>query len=262
MATKGIAGIRGIDDEAALPDGPHQRADMPGLRVGRMNFDESRHARIVGARRANARPELRYYPHPHSRARKSRMHILFEFLPLILFLAAYLFKGIYFALGVLMVAMPIGLTVKYMRTGKLDKMYLWSTIFLLVAGAATFYFDNPLFLYWKPTVFYWVVAIAFALSTWIGEKPLVRRAFDVTGDLPTDRISKQQWTALNLVWAAFFVGMGIINIYVAYNFSEKFWATFKVFGLMGLTIVFMIAQGMWLLSKMDLSEDSETTESE
>lgn len=190
------------------------------------------------------------------------MHVLFEFLPLILFLAAYFFKGIYFALGVLMVAMPIGLAVKYIKTRKLDKMYMWSTIFLLVAGTATFYFDDPSFLYWKPTAFYWAVAAAFVVSLWVGEKPLVRRFFDLTGELPTEQISGSQWAGLNLVWAVFFIAMGCVNIYVAYNFSEQFWATFKVFGLLGLTLVFMLAQGYWLLSKMDLADDVESPGSE
>ena len=190
------------------------------------------------------------------------MQILFEFLPLILFLGAYLFKDIYFALGVLMVAMPIGLAVKYLMTRKLDKMYFWSTVFLLVAGGLTFYFRNPKFLYWKPTVFYWVVAVAFFASQWIGEKPLIRRFFDFAGELPTEQLRAQQWTRLNLVWVLFFTGMGIINIYVAYNFSEKFWATFKVFGLLGLTFVFILGQTLWLVSKMDLSDDEQVTENE
>jgi intracellular septation protein len=225
-----------------------------------MNFDEFCHARIVGRECANASADLGYYPPPVPGAIRQTMHILFEFLPLILFLAAYFFKGIYFALGVLMVAMPVGLGFKYFKTGKLDKMYLWSTIFLLIAGSATFYFDNPLFLYWKPTVFYWVVAVAFVLSLWIGEKTLVRRFFDMSGDLPTEQLSNRQWSALNLVWAAFFIVMGAVNIYVAYNFTEKFWATFKVFGLMGITVVFMFAQGIWLFSKFDLPEASESEE--
>jgi intracellular septation protein len=109
------------------------------------------------------------------------MQILFEFLPLILFLGAYLYKGIYFAIGALMIAMPIGFAVKYLRTRKIDKMYLWSTIFLLVFGGAALYFRNADFIYWKPTAFYWVVAVAFLLSMWIGEKPLVRRFLEMGG---------------------------------------------------------------------------------
>ena len=100
---------------------------------------------------------------------------LFEFLPLILFLGAYLYKGIYFAIGTLMVAMPIGFLVKYVRTRQVDKMYMWSTIFLLLFGSAALYFRNATFIYWKPTAFYWAIAAAFLLSNWIGEKPLVRR---------------------------------------------------------------------------------------
>lgn len=190
------------------------------------------------------------------------MQILFEFMPLILFLGAYLLKDIYFALGVLMVAMPIGLAIKYVMTRKLDKMYLWSTVFLLGAGSLTFYFENPQFLYWKPTVFYWVVAVAFVVSQWVGEKPLIRRFFDFAAELPTDQLEHRQWTILNLAWAAFFTGMGILNLYVAYNFSEKFWATFKVFGLLGLTFVFILSQSLWLISKLDLSDEDEITEKE
>ncbi len=187
------------------------------------------------------------------------MQVLFEFLPLILFLGAYLYKGIYFALAVLMVAMPIGLAIKYLMTKKVDKMYFWSTVFLLMAGAATFYFDNPKFLYWKPTAFYWVVALAFLLSTWIGDKPLVRRAFDMADDLPTEQIDAGQWTMLNLIWVLFFAAMGLLNIYVAYNFTEDFWVKFKVFGLLAITVVFMVAQSVWILSKMDTAEESNST---
>ena len=103
------------------------------------------------------------------------MNPLFEFLPLILFLGAYFYKGIYFALVVLMIAMPIGVLVKYIRLKKLDKMYFWSTVLLLLAGTLTLYFRNPLFLYWKPTVFYWLLAAAFLISQFVGEAPLVKR---------------------------------------------------------------------------------------
>lgn len=184
------------------------------------------------------------------------MQALFEFLPLILFLAAYLAKDIYFALGVLMVAMPVGLGVKYLRTRRLDKMYLWSTVFLLVAGAATFYFRDPKFLYWKPTVFYWALGVAFLVSNLVGDRPLVKRFFEMTGELPISKLSTSEWAKLNYVWVAFFVAMGVLNIYVAYNFPEPVWVNFKVFGLMGLTIVFMIAQSFWLFAKFGTQSDT------
>jgi intracellular septation protein len=178
------------------------------------------------------------------------MQVLFEFLPLILFLAAYLYKGIYFAIGALMVAMPIGFVIKYVRTKKVDKMYMWSTIFLLVFGGSALYFRNADFIYWKPTAFYWAVAVAFLLSLWIGEKPLVRRFLEMGGELPTEKIEPADWRRLNLIWVVFFAAMGIATIYVAYNYSEQFWVNFKVFGLLALTFVFMLAQGFWLVSKL------------
>lgn len=174
------------------------------------------------------------------------MTLLFEFLPLILFLGAFFLKDIYFALVVLMIAMPIGLLVKFVRTQTFDKMYFWSTVFLLVAGTLTLYFRNPLFLYWKPTVFYWVVAAVFLGSLWVGDRPLVQRFFGMVEGMPIDKISRAQWNKLNIVWVLFFIAAGILNIYVAYNFSEATWVKFKVFGLMALTFVFMLAQTLWI----------------
>lgn len=188
------------------------------------------------------------------------MQFLIEFLPLVLFLIAYALGGIYAALITLMVAMPVGLALKYWRSGKIDKMYMWSTIFLIVLGIPMLYFRNPAFLYWKPTAFYWALALAFAASAFVGQKTLVERFFDLTGDLPLHRITRPEWQKLNLVWVAFFVAMGLANIYVAYSFSEAFWVKFKVFGLLGLTVVFMLAQGTWLMSKFkddDLNDPKE-----
>ena len=174
------------------------------------------------------------------------MNILFEFFPLLLFLGALLLKDIYAAVVVLMISMPIGLLVKSVRSGSVDKMYMWSTVFALFFGGLTLYFRNPYFTYWKPTAFYWVVGIAFFLSTWVSDKPLAQRFFGLVEGLNLEKVSPAQWTKLNFVWVAFFVVAGILNIYVAYNYSEKTWGTFKVFGLMALTFVFMVAQTLWI----------------
>lgn len=179
------------------------------------------------------------------------MNLLFEFLPLFLFLGAFFYKGIYFALVVLMIAMPVGLIVKYLRTKVLDKMYFWSTVFLLIAGALTLYFRNPLFLYWKPTVFYWVIATAFLGSQFFAEKPLVQRFFGMVDGINFSKVTSSQWKKLNLVWVLFFIVSGALNIYVAYNYEQATWVKFKVFGLMALTFVFMLAQMTWISRLID-----------
>ena len=185
---------------------------------------------------------------------------MFEFAPLLLFFAAFLYKDIFFALIVLMVAMPIGVFFKYLKTKKLDKMFFWSAVLLYPFGGLTLYFRDAEFLFWKPTVFYWVVSIVLAGSQWIGEKPLVRRLIDVAGELPTDQLSAAQWRNLNLTWSGFFAAMGILNLYVAYNFSLDFWVKFKVFGLLAITIVFVFAQVFWIASKMNPDEAGESEE--
>jgi intracellular septation protein len=188
--------------------------------------------------------------HHFPKARETTVLFLADFLPLILFLTAYFYRDIYVAVIVLMIAMPVGLAIKYFLSGKVDRIYLWSTIFLLIFGGATVYLRNPTFLYWKPTAFYWVLAVAFLLSQWISEKTLVQKFFGLVGDLNTDQISPTQWRNLNIVWVLFFVALGFLNIFVAYNFSEPQWVRFKVFGLMGLTLIFMMAQSFWIVSKL------------
>jgi intracellular septation protein len=169
------------------------------------------------------------------------MQLLADFLPLLFFFAAYMYDDLYFAVGVLMVVMPVGLALKTYLTKKLDKIYLGSTIFLLVLGSATLFFRNPLFLYWKPTAFYWAVSIVFLASQWIGKKTIVERLFAQAAEL-----SREQWVRLNLMWVEFFVFAGGLNIYVAYSFSEPVWVKFKVFGLLVLTFVFVIIQAIWM----------------
>lgn len=178
------------------------------------------------------------------------MTLLYEFLPLIFFLIALIVKDIYFAVVVLMIGMPVGLAVKYIRTRKLDRMYFWSTVLALVFGAATLYFRNPKFLFWKPTVFYWALAAACLISQWVGDKPIVQRFFGMVADLNTDNMTPGQWTKLNMAWMVFFTGIGLLNLYVAFNFSTEFWGTFKVFGLFGLTFVFVVVQSLWIVSKL------------
>ena len=186
------------------------------------------------------------------------MNLLFEFLPLFLFLGTFVYQDIYTALMVLMIAMPIGLLAKCVYTRSIDKMYLWSTVFLLIAGALTLYFRNPLFLYWKPTAFYWVLAMVFLGSQFLSDVPLVQRFFGLIDSLGFEQVTAAQWAKLNIVWVLFFIGAGALNIYVAYTFDQATWVKFKVFGLMALTFVFILGQTFWLTNLV--SESDEQTD--
>jgi intracellular septation protein len=104
---------------------------------------------------------------------------------------------------------------------------------------------------------YWAVAIAFLTSQFIGDKPFIRRMMEAASkdSDASVQLSRQKWVKLNLMWVVFFVFAGGLNIYVAYNYAEETWVNFKLFGLLGLTFVFIIAQSLWLAQniKQDVS---------
>jgi len=178
------------------------------------------------------------------------MQLFIDYLPILVFFGAYFFKDIYFATAVLMVVMPVIMIVQWLITRKLNKIYAASTALVLVLGAATLLLRNPQFLYWKPTVLNWAIAVAFLGSQYIGPKPFVQRMLESAA-----KLQEAQWHRLNLIWVAFFVLIGCTNLYVAFNFSEPTWVKFKLFGMLGLTIVFVVVQTIWLTTAM---KDNET----
>jgi intracellular septation protein len=185
-----------------------------------------------------------------------KMQIILEFFPLISFFVAYIYGDIYTALIVLMITTPIGLAIKYYRTRVLDKIYMWSTVTLLVLGSATLYFRNPYFLYWKPTVLYLALALAFLISRWKAREPLVKKLFGLSGELSLNQISDAQWQKLKLVWVAFWVFAAVLNTLVFINFSEATWVKFKVFGMLGIQVLFLGSQIFWIASQ--INEDEPT----
>lgn len=141
------------------------------------------------------------------------------------------------------------LWTKY-RHGKVDAM-LWVSFFVIVLfGGATLIFHNDTFIRWKPTVLYWLFSVALIGSNLIFKKNLIRSALSNKMALPV-RI----WNLLNLSWGLFFLVLGFINLYVAYNYPIESWVNFKLFGFTGLMLIFVVAQSAWLSKYMN--EDKE-----
>jgi intracellular septation protein len=129
------------------------------------------------------------------------------------------------------------------RGRKVDTM-LWVSLGLVVVlGGATVWFRNETFIKWKPSVLYWAMGLAFWLSQAIWRKNLLRALIGEQLVLP-DTV----WHRLNFAWIAFFSLMGVLNLVVAYNFSTDAWVNFKLFGSLGLMLLFTLAQG-WYLSR-------------
>lgn len=177
------------------------------------------------------------------------MQLLLDYIPIVIFFGAYFYEDIFFATAVLMAVMPMVLLLQWFLTRKLNRIYAASTLLVLLLGSATLYFRDADFIYWKPTVLNWVIALVFLGSQWIGSRTIVQRMLGSAADL-----TAEQWAKLNLIWVLFFVAVGAINLYVAYNFSEEFWVNFKLFGMLGLTLVFVVIQSIWLTHAMRKKE--------
>jgi intracellular septation protein len=169
------------------------------------------------------------------------MKFLFDLFPIILFFVAYKFAGIFVATAVAIAATIAQIGWVWFRHRKVDTMLWVSLVIVTVFGGATLFFQNPTFIKWKPTVLYWFFATSLIVSAQFLGKNLIRGLLEAQMKLP-----EALWGRLNLAWAGFFAAMGGINLFVAYNFSEDTWVNFKLFGGMGLMLLFVLAQGMLL----------------
>ena len=183
------------------------------------------------------------------------MKLFFDFLPIVLFFIAYKFgggtylwdgqgydiKGIYVATAVMIVATICQNAYSWFRHGKLEKSHLITLVMVVTLGGATLWLQDPNFIMWKPTVVNWLFAAAFLGAQFFTKQSLLERMMSEHLQLPNF-----VWSRLNFAWIIFFILSGVANLYVAFNFDEATWVNFKLFGLLGLTILFIIAQSVYL----------------
>ena len=168
---------------------------------------------------------------------------LFDLFPLLLFFIAFKFFDVYVATGVAMVAGIAQILWVKFSGQKIDAM-LWINLgVILVFGGATLYLKDDTFIKWKPTVLYWLFGSALLVGKYLMGSNLMQK---LLGEKIA--MSDEAWIKLNLSWALFFLAAGAINLFVAFSgyFSLEQWVSFKAFGLMGLLIVFVIGQSIWL----------------
>ena len=169
------------------------------------------------------------------------MKFLYDFFPILLFFIVYKMYGIYVVIVVVMVVVAVQTFAFWLKHRRFEKMHLVTLALLLVFGGLTLLLHDPVFIKWKPTVINWLFAIVFLGSHWIGDKPLVERMMShaIQAPLPV-------WLRLSWMWVIFFVGIGLLNLYVAFNYSEEAWVNFKLFGMLGITFAFVIGQAFYL----------------
>jgi intracellular septation protein len=182
------------------------------------------------------------------------MKFLFDFVPIILFFIAYKLGGIYVATIIAIVTSILQVAWSRYSTGKFEKLPLVTLATLVVFGGATLLLRNELFIKWKPTILYWVLAIIFFASQFIGNKPLFQKVMEKNIQLH-DKI----WLQLNFSWVVFFLFMGSANLYMLYSFDTNTWVNFKLFGALGLTLLFIILQGLYMARHQKMSGQTFST---
>ena len=173
---------------------------------------------------------------------------------------AYWFTGeMSVAIMVIMVAVGLQLAATWVLKRELNRMLVVSAGLVFVLGGVSLLLDNPLFFKWKPTGLYWIFALVFLGSQFIGEHPLAKRMM-IAVSKDDIELPDSVWNQLNLAWVGFFIFAGTANIYVAYSYEEAVWVNFKLFGLFGITFVFLVLQALWMSRHMtdpDKTPDKE-----
>ncbi|HEY5601540.1 MAG TPA: septation protein A [Gammaproteobacteria bacterium] len=173
------------------------------------------------------------------------MKFLFDLFPILLFFIAYKIYDIYVATAVAIAASFIQVGVYWFKHKKFDNSHLITLVILVVFGGATIVLHDEMFIKWKPSVINWIFAVAFLGSQFIGNKTIIERMLSKSISLPA-----AVWLKLNMSWVVFFVTLGIANLFVVYNFDTDTWVNFKLFGMMGLTILFVFLQAIYMSRHM------------
>lgn len=169
------------------------------------------------------------------------MKLLFDLFPVLLFFLAYKLHDIYVATAVAIAASVVQVAWFWWRQRRVETMHLVTLGLIAGLGGATLWLHSEEFIKWKPTVVNWLFGFAFLGSQFIGGKTLVERMMGKTIILPA-----AIWQRLNLVWAGFFLLLGGANVFVMYRFDTDTWVNFKLFGMLGLTLAFMLGQALYL----------------
>lgn len=187
-----------------------------------------------------------------------------DFIPLLLFFIVYkidpravdilghsfMVGGIFSATAMLIISSLVVYGILFITQRKLEKSQWLTLIACLVFGSLTLAFHSEAVLKWKAPVVNWLFALAFAGSHFIGDRPLIQRIMGHALTLP-----QPIWTRLNIAWVFFFLFCGTANLYVAFTYQE-FWVDFKVFGSLGMTLLFLVGQGIFLARHMHDADPS------
>lgn len=179
------------------------------------------------------------------------MKFLYDMFPVILFFVAFKFFGIYVATATAIVATLAQIVWTKVHHGRIDNTMIASGVIIVIFGGATLLLHDESYIKIKPTVLYWLFAVGLVVANVFFKRNLIRGIMEQQISMP-DRI----WDKLNLAWALFFALLGGLNLYFALHFSTDTWVDFKLFGTMGLMLLFFIGQA-FVLDKHMMPKDED-----
>lgn len=182
------------------------------------------------------------------------MKLLIDFFPIILFFAAFKAWGLYVATAAAIVATIVQIAYLRFKTGKVDTMQWVSLGVIVVFGGATLLAHDENFIKWKPTVLYWLMGGALLVGLVMFKRNFIKSLMGAQMQLP-DSV----WNTLNWAWTGFFAALGVLNLWVAFNFDTNTWVNFKMFGGIGLMLAFVVSQALYLGRYLKEPEQSSAT---
>ena len=169
------------------------------------------------------------------------MKLLIDFFTIILFFVAFKFWGTFVATGIAIAATVVQIAYLRIKHGKVEPMQWLSLGVIVLFGGATLLAHSETFIKWKPTVLYWLMGSTLIVGQLFFRKNFIQSLMGAQMELPPSA-----WRAMNWSWAGFFAAMGGLNLWVASHFDTETWVNFKLFGGLGLMLLFVLAQALFL----------------
>lgn len=175
-----------------------------------------------------------------------------DFLPLLLFFIAFKTLGIFPATQILVASSVLIYGGLWLATRHLERNQIITLVATVLFGSVTLLLHDVTYLKWKAPIINWVFSLIFIGSHFVGKKLAIEHMLGGAITVPP-----AVWKKLNIAWVLFFIFAGSINWYVAFHW-DAYWVDFKVFGSLGMTLTFIIAQTIYLAPHLQKTDTTPT----